>query len=185
MADLGSAPRVIVLNGGSSAGKSTLTRALQKVLPGTWLRFSVDTLVDACPPALLSGSGLRFADDGTVEVGAGLREIESQWMAGIARMAELGAAILLEDNFISGPSAQQRWRRALEGIPTGWVGVRCDESVAAARESLRHERTEGMARKQADLVHQGIEYDLELDSGTDSPEILAGRVCGHWFHAQT
>lgn len=46
----GMVPTVVVLNGGSSSGKSSLTRELQPLLPGTWLRFSVDTLIDACPP---------------------------------------------------------------------------------------------------------------------------------------
>ena len=46
-------PRVLVLNGGSSSGKSTLARALQTALPGVWLRLGVDTLVEACPADLL------------------------------------------------------------------------------------------------------------------------------------
>ncbi|KJY30199.1 hypothetical protein VR45_28250, partial [Streptomyces sp. NRRL S-495] len=36
--------QVIVLNGGSSSGKTTLARALQNLLPDPWLAFSVDTL---------------------------------------------------------------------------------------------------------------------------------------------
>ncbi len=36
--------QVIVLNGGSSAGKSSIARALQDILPGLWLTFGeVDT----------------------------------------------------------------------------------------------------------------------------------------------
>lgn len=41
--------RVIVLNGGSSSGKSSLARALQEVLPEPWLRLGVDDLIDAMP----------------------------------------------------------------------------------------------------------------------------------------
>jgi len=43
------AARVIVLNGGSSSGKSGIARCLQAVLPDPWLTFGTDTLVDALP----------------------------------------------------------------------------------------------------------------------------------------
>jgi len=41
--------QVIVLNGGSSSGKSTIARALQDVLPGVWLTFGTDVLAEALP----------------------------------------------------------------------------------------------------------------------------------------
>src|SRR4029078_7348432 len=48
----GDAPRsgrVIVLNGTSSSGKSTLSRALQARLDGPWLGIGIDTVVFALP----------------------------------------------------------------------------------------------------------------------------------------
>jgi chloramphenicol 3-O phosphotransferase len=39
--------QVIVLNGGSSSGKSGIARCLQAVLPDPWLAFGVD---EAWPP---------------------------------------------------------------------------------------------------------------------------------------
>ncbi len=174
-------PRVLVLNGGSSSGKSSLTRALQLVLPGIWLRLSVDTLIDACPPALLSPEGLDLTADGAVHVGAAFTEVEQRWMAGIARMAELGAQVLVEDGFVSGPAAQERWRRALHGLPVGWVGVRCAPDVAAAREGARGDRGEGMARLQAESVHVGIEYDLEVDTSERAAAEVAEQIRQHWF----
>lgn len=172
---------MIVLNGGSSSGKSSLTRALQRMLPGTWLRFSVDTLVDACPPALLSEEGLDLAPDGRVHVASAFTEVEEHWMSGLARMAEHGAQLLIEDGFISGPAAQRRWRAALADLPTGWVGVRCAPAVAAARERARGDRTTGMAERQADAVHLGIDYDLVVDSTDRAPDELAATVLEHWF----
>lgn len=69
------APRVIVLNGGSSSGKSGIARCLQALLlPDTWLTFGVDTLIEAMPAALRgsdSGLGIAFGADGEVAVGAG------------------------------------------------------------------------------------------------------------------
>ena len=174
-------PRVLVLNGGSSSGKSTLTRALQQVLPGVWLRLSVDTLVDASPPSLLSSEGLDLAEDGSVHVAAAFTTVEGYWMAGLARMAEVGAQVLIEDGFVSGPAAQQRWREALGAVPTGWIGVRCDAATAAAREAARGDRTTGMAALQAEAVHVGIDYDLEVDTATSTSDAIVAAVLDRWF----
>jgi chloramphenicol 3-O phosphotransferase len=174
-------PRVLVLNGGSSSGKSTLARELQTVLPGTWLRFGIDDLVDALPPALLAGDGLAIGEDGTVVAGGAFRAVERMWRAGIARMAELGAHLIIEDNFVSGPSSQERWREALAGQPIGWVGVRCDGETAAERERARQDRTVGMAAIQADAVHEGISYDLEVDTAKNSVNDNAELIFRHFF----
>ncbi len=169
-------PQVIVLNGGSSSGKSSLARALQAVLPEPWLRLGVDDLIDAMPARLLSPGGLDLADDGSVGVGVEFTAIEAHWMAGIAAIAAHGGQVIVEDNFVSGPSAQQRWATALSAIETRWVGIRCSPEVAAAREAARGDRTAGMAAKQADAVHRGIHYDLVVDTSATPAAALAGQI---------
>ena len=176
-----SSPQVLVLNGGSSSGKSSLARALQEELAGVWLRLGVDTLLDAAPPRLLGADGLELGPDGSVSPGAAFDEAERQWRAGIAAMATAGAHVLAEDNFLGGPVSQQRWRQALRGLAVGWVGVRCAAEVATAREVARGDRTPGMAALQAVAVHVGISYDLELDTSRATPEELARGVRAHWW----
>jgi hypothetical protein len=57
--------QVIVLNGGSSSGKSGIARCLQAVLPDPWLAFGVDTLIQAMPASMrTSDAGIEFAPDG-------------------------------------------------------------------------------------------------------------------------
>ncbi len=60
-------PQVIVLNGGSSSGKSSIARALQEILPGLWLTFGVDTFIDALPNGGDSPrAGITYEQDGTI-----------------------------------------------------------------------------------------------------------------------
>src|SRR5690349_11885937 len=99
--------QVIVLNGGSSSGKTGIARCLQAILPRPWLRLSVDDLVEALPPSLLdsgsgseSGSGIGFGQQGEAAVGAGFREIEAAWMAGVAAMVRAGARVIVDDVFL-------------------------------------------------------------------------------------
>lgn len=175
------APQVLLLNGGSSSGKTTLAHSLQDLLDGYWLRIGLDTLIDAAPRKLFGGDGLEMAEDGTVGAGPDFVEVERQWMAGVAAMAAAGARLLIEDNFISGVTAQKRWTDALDGLAVGWIGVRCAPEIAKAREAERVERIAGMAETQAVSVHEGIAYDLEVDAGRAEPEKLARIVRSHFF----
>lgn len=156
---------VIVLNGGSSSGKTSIARSLQAVLPEPWLAISIDMFVDALPPDLqLGGSGIGFGADGEVSVGSTFRALESAWMQGVAAMARAGAHVIVDDVFLGGGASQQRWRDALDGSGVLWVGVRCDAGVAAGREAGRSDRVVGMAALQAEVVHEGVTYDLEVDT---------------------
>lgn len=61
-----------------------------------------------------------------------------------------------------------------------WVGVRCESTVAAAREIARGDRVTGMAASQADVVHRGVIYDLEVDTtrseSMECARIIADRI---------
>ena len=161
--------QVIVLNSGSSSGKSGIARCLQAVLPDSWLVFGTDTLVQAMPISLqTSTAGIEFAQDGEVIVGPEFRALEAAW---IAVMAHAGARVIIDEVFIGGAASQQRWKDAFGPLYVLWVGVRCDAGVAAGRELARGDRIIGMAASQADLVHHGVAYDLQVD--TTHTEALA------------
>lgn len=154
--------QVIVLNGGSSSGKSGIVRCLQAVLPEPWLAFGVDSLIEAMPASF--PGGIEFAADGGVIVGPEFRALEQAWVQGLVAMVRAGARVIVDDVFLGGAEAQQRWRSALDGLRVLFVGVRCDSAVAVGREMARGDRVTGMAASQAELVHRGVEYDVEVDT---------------------
>ncbi|WP_148590039.1 chloramphenicol phosphotransferase CPT [Streptomyces sp. WAC01526] len=168
--------QVIVLNGGSSSGKSGIARCLQAVLPDPWLAVGVDTLIEAMPVSMqTSDAGIEFAADGGVSVGPEFRTLEAAWMAGVTAMANAGARIIVDEVFLGGAASQQRWQKALGGLDVLWVGVRCESTVAAGREIARGNRVKGMAVSQAEVVHQGVLYDLEVDT-THSESLECART---------
>jgi chloramphenicol 3-O phosphotransferase len=175
------ATRVIVLNGGSSSGKSGIARCLQAILPDPWLRIGTDDLIDALPPSLSgSGSGIAFGQQGQVEIGADFRAMDIAWTTGIAAMARAGARVIIDDVFLGGASSQQRTRALLDGLEILWVGVHCDGAIAAGREISRGDRVAGMAQAQAEIVHDGVVYDVEVDTShteaIDCARVIAARV---------
>ncbi|WP_090758882.1 chloramphenicol phosphotransferase CPT [Nonomuraea maritima] len=159
------ATQVIVLNGGSSAGKTSIVRHLQEVLPEPWLAFGVDSFVDALPLSMQeSDAGIAFAPDGGITVGPVFRTLEAAWMKGLTATVRAGAPVIIDDVFLGGAASQQRWQRALDGLDVLWVGVTCDPATAAGREKARGDRVVGMAESQAKIVHEGVRYDLVVDT---------------------
>ncbi len=158
-------PQVIVLNGGSSSGKSSIARALQEILPGIWATFGVDTFIDA-----LSGrgdslrAGITYEPGGTIAFSAEHRALERSWYTGLSVMAQTGARLILDEVLLSGGAGQERLRSTFGEADLIWVGVHCNPDVAASREAQRLDRVEGMARQQALSVHAGVIYDIEIDT---------------------
>ncbi|MFE6893425.1 chloramphenicol phosphotransferase CPT family protein [Streptomyces sp. NPDC057694] len=166
---------VIVLNGGSSSGKTSIARSLQELLPSLWLTLGTDTFVAALPSA---DAGIEFGADGTVTVGPEFRTVEAAWIAGVAAMAAAGARIVVDEVFLGGAASQARWRTALaaHGLDVLWVAVRCAPEVAARREAARGDRITGMAVKQAESVHVGVAYDVAVDTGSSGAEVCAREI---------
>ncbi|MFJ3221551.1 chloramphenicol phosphotransferase CPT [Kitasatospora sp. NPDC086801] len=174
------ATQVIVLNGGSSSGKSGIARCLQAVLPEPWLTVGVDTLVEAMPASMQdTDGGIGFAADGGVSIGPRFRALEAAWTAGVAAMARAGARVILDEVFLGQAESQLRWEKELVGLDVLWVGVRCEAAVAAGRELARGDRIRGMAESQAELVHQGVRYDLEVDTSRTESLECARRIAAH------
>jgi chloramphenicol 3-O phosphotransferase len=171
---------MIILNGVSSSGKSGIVRCLQAILADSWLAFGVDSFIDALPAKMqASDEGIVVAADGGVSVGADFMALEAAWMHGIAQKARAGARIIIDDVFLGGAASQQRWRKALTGQAVLWVGVRCDCAVAAGREIARGDRTQGMAARQANVVHEEVSYDLEVDTTHTESLACARTIAAH------
>ncbi|EEP70070.1 chloramphenicol 3-O phosphotransferase [Micromonospora sp. ATCC 39149] len=174
------ATQFIVLNGGSSSGKSAIVRCLKHLLPHPWISFGVDDLIDRLPPAMTSApSGLVFGEQGEVVVGEDFLALQHAWLVGIAAMAGAGARIVLDEVFLGGAASQERTRRYLTNLEVLWVGVCCPVDIAAGREIARGDRVIGMAAAQAEIVHEGVRYDVEVDTSRTESLDCARAIAAH------
>ena len=172
--------QIIVLNGGSSSGKTGIACCLQAVLPQPWIRLGVDDLIDFLPPSVMDAdSGIAFGEQGEVSLGNAFREIESAWLTGVASMARTGARVIYDDVFLSGATSQERLRAHFDGVRVLWVGVHCAPNIAAAREIARGDRVPGMAASQAEIAHAGVTYDVEVDTSDTSSLDCARAIAAH------
>jgi chloramphenicol 3-O phosphotransferase len=169
--------QVIVLNGASSSGKTSIARALQTMLSTPWLLLGIDDLIRAMPnEGLQDGSLLQIGETGQVDVGPGWRALEASWYVGIASMVANGTCVIVDEVFLGGRESQERLRRAFGRLELLWVGVMCDRDVARERETMRPDRVPGMAESQAAIVHEGVAYDVTVDTSRTSSESCAAMI---------
>ena len=100
--------QVILLNGASSSGKTSLARAIQRQLPTPWLTFGVDSLIAAMPPQLDgSPDGLMIYADGRVTVGPAWLALEDDWRRALGAMARSGVRLVIDEVMFGGAAAQE------------------------------------------------------------------------------
>ena len=179
---------IILLNGTSSSGKTTIARALQDVLDTPYLHTGIDqTLIEHLPkglivysdgvhPASAEGWLAVFRKDALVQVRIG--PVGYQWITGmyraVAALAEAGLNVILDD-VIYDARVLESAVETLRAEQVFFVGVRCPLEVAEQRERERGNRAGG-ARAFYDLVHTHGVYDLEVDSARYSPDECAQQI---------
>jgi chloramphenicol 3-O phosphotransferase len=89
---------------------------------------------------------------------------------------------LIIDDIAFGAEPVQTWRDCLAEFAVLWVGITASPETLDAREQARGDRLTGSARDQLARVHQGVSYDLLLDttdlSIADAVERIAARIPG-------
>ncbi|WP_020390442.1 chloramphenicol phosphotransferase CPT family protein [Kribbella catacumbae] len=153
--------RVILLNGTSSSGKTSIATALVEILPGPWFNLGIDVLHRARTPGHRSGEVFERTARGYHRV--------------LAAMATTGNDVIA-DQVIGGPWRLDDCLEALAGVRVLFVGVRCPLPVVEVRERERSNRPPGQAARQIGTVHAHARYDLEVDTSVLTPQECATQI---------
>lgn len=181
---------IIVLNGASSSGKTTLARALQDLWPRPLLLTGIDTFLEGWPdryatypgedgsPAAPSTGvrtvpGLGPAPSWIPELGDDFHSMMRLAHESWALIAKGGGNLVI-DHVLIDPTLRKQARDTLESAL--WIGVVCDVDELVRRETARGDRRVGFASGTWAVVHQEMSYDLIIDSSTTSTELLARQV---------
>lgn len=173
--------QVIILNGVSSAGKTTLAKAIQKYATDIWLHIAMDTFVamlpdgsefdrDWFPITQVNHQGEELPRIGNGPSGEGLL---TQMHQLVEQMSEAGFNVIV-DEVAEKPVIDDYRNRLGPSCLVAKVDAPLPELERRERE--RGDRLLGLAREQSSRLHNGIEYDLELDTHTQTPDALARRV---------
>jgi len=182
--------QIILLNGTSSAGKSTLAKQLQEILSQPYLHTGIDHFLGAAPWSRLFIYGDSTAQtdaegwflpfqDGALVSAPRLGPVAYQWLDGMyASFATLAASgiNLIVDDVIYDPQVLRSAVTHLADLPVLFVGLHCPVAEAMRREQARGDRAPGGAAIFHRLVHNHGVYDLELDTTQLSLAECAGQI---------
>lgn len=167
---------IVLLNGTTSSGKSSILRHLQATLDGPFLDAGIDKFIWMLPERYLSERELWDTVLGHAAYAGPLgRRLFSGMHHAIAALARAGNH-LLADHVLVEPGWVRECAELLSDLPAHLIGVRCPLEVVEQRERERGDRTLGQARKQFDLAHAHGIYDLEIDTSLASPEACAAQI---------
>ena len=183
--------KIIILNGTSSSGKTSIARSLQEKWPSPLLYLGLDTAIGMLPFSY-TGDGFRAKEGYRLEVshfgeqpivtysiGPHARFLNSNLAAMADKFSSQGYDVVI-DHVIADDATLVDLADQLHERCAFFVGVHCDIHVAAQRERLRGDRMIGLVEGQSQSVHAGLRpYDLVVDSSDTPSDDLADSIL--WF----
>lgn len=177
---------IIILNGTSSAGKSTLAKALQTCLAEPYLHLGIDTVIFALPKRYLYPPHwhevfrYHWPPDGStegleIEAGPYGHRLISGLHHAVAALSRAGQSVIV-DHVLLEPAWILECAELFAEQPALFVGVLCPLEVVEQRERERKDRTLGQARAQYHKVHRHGRYDLTVDTGAATAEQCAALI---------
>jgi len=169
--------RVVLLHGTSSSGKTTVARAVQRLSDEPWVYLGIDTFWNAVDERWMehgsrAADGFLWATDATIVPGPAGQRLAAGMRAAVAALAKAGNDVLVDDVFLDSAWLDD-WRRLLADLEWILVGVLAPLHVLEKRERARGNRIVGEARAQIASIHEGVPYDLTVDTSRLSPEEAA------------
>ncbi|NMP31523.1 hypothetical protein HII17_08115 [Thalassotalea sp. M1531] len=154
--------RIVVLNGTSSSGKTTLAKEIQAKCSEVYLHCALDAFWDMTP----------------IGVPAGSKNFPNMKLAiakSIKALAETGHNVILDIVFC-GQKTYFEITEELKGFDVKIVKVECPLSELENRELVRGNRAIGLAKSQFDSIHVGVKYDLTVNTFEQSLENCAQKI---------
>ena len=155
--------RIVILNGTSSAGKTSILQALQRMLAEPYLDAGIDKFIWMLPERYLERPLWDDVLGKANHAGEAGQTLFHGMHHAIAALARQGNNVLA-DHVLVDRAWVQECARLFEGIPAYLVGIRCPLDVLLEREKSRRNRTLGQAVLQYPLVHSHGFYDCEVDT---------------------
>lgn len=165
--------KIILLNGASSAGKSTLAKAVQRLIDQPFWHVSSDQFVAAQLLTQRRGEGGDFA----------WPVMRPRFFTAFHRC--LPAIASAENNIIVEHVIEfEAWMgdlvQLLAAFDIFFVGVHCPLPELERRERERGDRAIGEARDHLQVVHTFGTYDYEVDSTTAAADENAHQLIAAW-----
>jgi len=184
-------PYALLLNGASSAGKTTTIEALQEAFPEPLLRTGIDLLIREMLPSkfflrTISQKNPDFYWQDEVDPTGmavkrlymgerGLKAWEGLVQATVG-LLHSGNSVVIDEVAFMGAWQISYWRAALKPYNALFIGVHCQLEELEKREKIRKDRMPQSSRGQYFVVHENVVYDLEVDTSKMRTEQIVQKI---------
>ncbi len=176
---------IIIVNGTSSSGKTSIVRAFQDVSQEPYLDMGIDKFIWMLPKRYLDVPlwqqvyWYKYAEDGKTILEIHSGPLGDQLFSGmhhaILELAKSGLNIIADHVLL-----EKKWvtecAELFHDLNAYLIGVRCPLEVLEERERSRKDRTLGQAKAQFIATHENCTYDLEVDTSILSTEECATAI---------
>lgn len=181
--------RIILLNGASSSGKSTIAKELQSLFEDPHMHLGIDTVFTMIPPKCKCRYPSRLQaftwipmHKKTAEVCITVAPLGHKIMSGFHRacatLCDSGLNLII-DHVLLDPAWSKECCELFSPFEFHFVGVLCPIEILEKRETERGDRQIGLARFTALHVHKGNIYDVLVNTKGTSPEACAKKIIQH------
>ena len=157
-----SGKQVILLNGPSSSGKSTLAKELQKLIreqtSEDYQVVSIDDFMKTDPMETI------YEED--------VYAVSGDLCQHALEILGAGSGVII-DHVITSERIFRQLKEMLYAYPLRTVHVTCPTEVLIEREKARGDRCSGSAEASAEYLYPRDGYDLTVDTGAESPRANA------------
>jgi len=169
---------IVLLNGTSSAGKTSISKELINQKEILFHHLSIDDFFknynEFIDNKFPDSEPTREVDDQVV-AHILFDSIISVYYSTIKLFSEMGLNVIV-DTVIDNDKRFNDYLDVLFDYPTLFVGVICSKEELARREQTRGDRTIGLANSQFDKVYCFNEYDLEVNTEELNPIECAEKI---------
>jgi chloramphenicol 3-O phosphotransferase len=160
--------KIIFINGVSSAGKTTLTKCIQKKLNIPFYHICCDDFMNMTPAHILNNN---FDNQLLITQGI-MHEV-------IKLFSDKGHNVIVDDVVLNLPDKNDwmfEYVTMFKDYPVFAVRVDCPVEELERRESIRGNRNKGMSKWQLDYMDLKIEYDLVVNTYSNTTDECADLI---------
>lgn len=166
--------KIIILNGTSSSGKSTIAKAIQEMSSEKFYHVQIDTFISMMSEKFL-------VNDESIAIKT-INEIATCMHEFVALLAKKGCNVIIDTVF---ENQFKHWLyecvELFDGVTTIFVKVNCSLEELTKREIKRKDRQIGLAKYQYDNMDFNSIYDIEVDTSKFTKEECSEKIMNYIF----
>lgn len=159
--------KIIILNGVSSSGKTTLAKTIQDRSPIPLYKLDIDDFI------LMAPDKFNDYENGDFSV---QYKFASKFFYVVKLYSDLGFDLIVPYMFFKNSDTLQEFRELLNDYPVLVVNISCSVEELQRREITRENRKIGSAAEQLQLLETDFENSATVDNFINSNETCADKI---------